>query len=99
MSILVYALHYEGAFNKNSLGAISEAARLAGEIGGECHALVVGEGVPDDLAASLGAHGATTVFRVEGPEGLSQPLGDAMAEVMESGGYRHALFGGGLLGF
>ena len=28
-SILVYALHYDGAFNKNSLGAVSEGARLA----------------------------------------------------------------------
>ncbi len=27
--ILTYALHYEGAFNKNSLGAVSEAAKLA----------------------------------------------------------------------
>src|SRR5207249_1564780 len=33
--ILVYALHYEGAINKNSLGAVSEGARLAGELGGE----------------------------------------------------------------
>ena len=34
--ILVYALHDdEGNFNKNSLGAISEAAKLAGEVGGE----------------------------------------------------------------
>ncbi len=41
--ILVYALHYEGAFNKNSLGAVSEGARLAGELGGECHAIVVGD--------------------------------------------------------
>ena len=32
-NILVYALHYEGAFNKNSLGAVSEGARLASEIG------------------------------------------------------------------
>ena len=40
--ILVYALHDdEGNFNKNSLGAISEAAKLAGEIGGEAAALVV----------------------------------------------------------
>ena len=28
--ILVYALHYEGEFNKNSLGAVSEGAKLAG---------------------------------------------------------------------
>jgi len=31
--ILAYALHYEGAFNKNSLGGVSEAAKLAGELG------------------------------------------------------------------
>jgi electron transfer flavoprotein alpha subunit len=97
--ILVYALHYEGAFNKNSLGAVSEGARLAGEIGGECHAIVVGEGVPDDLAGQLGAYGATKVFRVEGPEGLAQPVVDAMAAVIDAHGHNYAIFGGGLLGF
>jgi electron transfer flavoprotein alpha subunit len=30
-AILAFALHYEGAFNKNSLGGVSEAARLASE--------------------------------------------------------------------
>ena len=35
MSILTYALHYQGEFNKNSLGAVSEASKLAGQIGGE----------------------------------------------------------------
>src|SRR3712207_3217575 len=98
-SILVYALHYEGAFNKNSLGAVSEGARLAAEIGGECHAIVVGEGVSDDLASQLGAYGATKVYRVEGPEGLAQPVIDAMAKIMTDGGHDYALFGGGLLGF
>ena len=40
--ILVYALHDdEGNFNKNSLGAISEAAKLAGELGSEAAAIVV----------------------------------------------------------
>jgi electron transfer flavoprotein alpha subunit len=97
--ILVYALHYEGAFNKNSLGAVSEAAKLASEIGGEAHAIVVGEGVSDDLAGSLGNYGATKVFRVEGPEGLAQPVVDAMAHVIEANGHGYALFGGGLLGF
>jgi electron transfer flavoprotein alpha subunit len=97
--ILVYALHYEGAINKNSLGAVSEAARLASEIGGEAHAIMVGEGISDDLAGSLGAYGAAKVFRVEGPEGLAQPVVDAMAKVIESGGHNYALFGGGLLGF
>ena len=55
--ILVYALHYEGAINKNSLGAVSEGARLAQQLGGECHAIMVGEGISDDLARSLGAFG------------------------------------------
>jgi electron transfer flavoprotein alpha subunit len=99
--ILVYALHYDGAFNKNSLGAVSEGARLASELGSECHAIVVGDkaGLPDDLVSTLGGYGAAKVFRVEGPEGLAQPVVDAMAHVMGSGGHGYALFGGGLLGF
>jgi electron transfer flavoprotein alpha subunit len=99
--ILVYALHYEGAFNKNSLGAVSEAARLAGELGSEAHAIVVGDkaGLPDDLCASLGTYGATKVFRAEGPEGLAQPVVDAMAQVAQANGHDYVMFGGGLLGF
>src|SRR5688572_27640487 len=99
--ILVYALHHAGAFNKNSLGAVSEGARLAGELGGECHVVVVGDkaGLPDDLCASLGRYGATKVFRAEGPEGLAQPVVDAMAKVIGEQGHGYALFGGGLLGF
>src|SRR5919198_2255376 len=97
--ILVYALHYEGAINKNSLGAVSEGARLASEIGGECHAIVVGEGVSEELAASLGNYGATKVYRAAAPEGLAQPVVDAMAKVIADDGHGYALFGGGLLGF
>jgi electron transfer flavoprotein alpha subunit len=97
--ILVYALHYEGAFNKNSLGAVSEAARLAAELGSEAHAVVIGD-ASDDLCASLGNYGATKVFRdKEAPEGLAQPVVDVMANVMDEGGHGYALFGGGLLGF
>ncbi len=98
-NILVYALHYEGAINKNSLGAVSEGARLAGELGGEAHAIMLGEGVGQDLAASLGRYGAKKVLVAEGPEGLAQPLVDAMAKAIADGGYGYALFGGGLLGF
>jgi electron transfer flavoprotein alpha subunit len=97
--ILVYALHYEGAFNKNSLGAVSEGARLASELGTECHAIMVGEGISDDLAGQLGSYGATKVFRVEGPEGLAQPVVDAMAKVATDNDHDYLLFGGGLLGF
>src|SRR5580693_10117218 len=97
--ILIYALHYEGAINKNSLGAVSEGARLAGELGGEAHVIMLGEGIPDELAASLGSYGATKVLVAEGPEGLAQPVVDAMATAITDGGYKYALFGGGLLGF
>src|SRR4051794_8070431 len=97
--ILTYALHYEGAFNKNSLGAVAEAAKLASELGTEAHVLVLGDGISEDLAGTLGGYGAKKVFNASGPEGLSQPVVDAMAQVMESEGHDYALFGGGLLGF
>jgi electron transfer flavoprotein alpha subunit len=98
--ILVYALHDdEGNFNKNSLGAISEAAKLAGETGGTASAVVVGE-VSDEAAAGLGKYGAAKVYRCKSaPEGLAQPIVDVMAKVIGDNGIDYALFGGGLLGF
>jgi electron transfer flavoprotein alpha subunit len=58
-----------------------------------------GDDLTDELCGSLGAFGAGKVFRARVPEGLAQPVVDAMAKVMEDGGHRYALFGGGLLGF
>ena len=98
--ILTYALHYEGEFNKNSLGAVSEAGRLAKELGQEAHAVVVGgDDLSDELCASLGNYGASKVWRAKAPEGLAQPVVDAMARLIQDNGYSYALFGGGLLGF
>jgi electron transfer flavoprotein alpha subunit len=98
--ILVYVLHYEGAFNKNSLGAVTEGGRLASELGGQCHAVVVGgDDLTDDLCSTLGRWGASRVFRARAPEGLAQPVVDVMAKVIGDGGHGYALFGGGLLGF
>jgi electron transfer flavoprotein alpha subunit len=98
--ILVYALHNdEGEFNENSLGALSEAAKLAGELGTDAAAVVVGD-VADDAAAGLGAYGVKKVYRCkEAPEGLAQPIVDVMAKVMTENDFSYALFGGGLLGF
>lgn len=96
--ILVYVLVKDGVFNKNSLGAISEAAKLAGELGGEASAIVVGGDAGDDQLATLGSYGASKVFKVNAPEGLAQPAVDAMAKVMTDNGIDFALFGGGLLG-
>jgi electron transfer flavoprotein alpha subunit len=99
--ILTYVLHYQGEFNKNSLGAVSEAAKLAGELGGEAAAVVVGDGddLTDDLCATLGKYGAAKVYRAKAPEGLAQPVVDVMAKVIQDNDYDYALFGGGLLGF
>jgi electron transfer flavoprotein alpha subunit len=98
--ILVYALHDdEGNFNKNSLGALSEAAKLAGELGTEAAAVVVGD-VADDAAAGLGNYGVSKVYRAkDAPEGLAQPIVDVMAKVMQDHDFSYAIFGGGLLGF
>ena len=87
--VLTYVLHYEAAFNKNSLGAVSEGAARASEIGGECHAVVVGgDDLTDELCQSLGAYGATKVFRARGEEGLAQPVIDVMAKVIDDHGQR-----------
>jgi electron transfer flavoprotein alpha subunit len=98
--ILVYALHDdEGNFNKNSQGAISEAAKLAGELGTEAAAVTVGD-VSDEACQALGAYGASKVYRAKSaPEGLAQPIVDVMAKVISENDYDYALFGGGLLGF
>ncbi|MGK2938130.1 MAG: electron transfer flavoprotein subunit alpha/FixB family protein [Solirubrobacteraceae bacterium] len=97
--ILVYALTNEGAINKNSLGAVSQAAKLAGELGTEAHAVVVGN-VDDAVAASLGEYGAAKVYRAkDAPEGVSTPAVDVLAKLFADNDYDYAIFGGGLLGF
>jgi len=84
--ILTYVLHYEGALNKNSLGA-SQRHGSPSEIGGECHAVVVGgDDLTDELCQSLGAYGATKVFRAKGEEGPAQPVIDVMAKVIDDNG-------------
>ena len=61
--------------------------------------MVGGDDLTDELCQTLGAYGATKVFRAQGPEGLAQPVVDVMAKVIDDHGHSYALFGGGLLGF
>ena len=86
--ILVYALHDdEGNFNKNSLGALSEASKLAGELGTEAAAVIVGD-IADDSAAALGKYGVKKVYRAKNvTEGLAQPIVDVMAKVITDDGF------------
>ncbi|MDO9352400.1 MAG: electron transfer flavoprotein subunit alpha/FixB family protein, partial [Solirubrobacteraceae bacterium] len=97
--ILVYALAHEGQVNKNSKGAISEAARLAGELGGEAHVVLVGTDLSDELAQQAGAVGATKVFTIDAAEGIAATAIDGIAALVDAKGYDWILFGGGLLGF
>ena len=98
-SVLVYALHKDGAINKNSLGAIAEGSRVAGELGGQCDVVVVGgDDLTNDVLSALGAYGAGKVYSVNGAECLPGPAVDAMAALVAQNGYKAALFGGGLLG-
>ena len=99
--ILVYALHYEGAFNKNSLGAVSEGARLAAELGTECHAVVVGEkaGLSDELAprSAPTARARSTASRA--PRASRSRSSTRWRRSIADNDLGYALFGGGLLGF
>ena len=97
--IIVYVLGKDGEFNKNSLGEISKASKLAGELGGVASAVVVGESFDDAKLAELGKYGAAKVFKVTGPEGVAQPVVDAIEKIAGENGINYALFGGGLLGF
>ena len=56
--------------------------------------------VDDAACAALGKYGAAKVYRAKSvPEGLAQPIVDAMAKVITDDDISYALFGGGLLGF
>lgn len=97
--VLAYALHHRGAFHRDSLGAVSEATRIASGLGERAAVLTVGDdGVDERLCASLGRYGAERVFRARAPEGLAGPAVDALAQVMRAGAHRYVVLGGGLLG-
>ena len=92
--VLVFCEAHGGEFTPGSLGLLREAKRVAGELGGEADAVVAGGGVDEGAAASLGAHGAGTVYLAEDPAltGLSQPIVDALQGVVEAKGHDVILF-------
>ncbi len=98
-SILVFVELVEGAPTTGSIGLIEEAARLGTALGESVHAAICSESVPDDVAASLGSHGVTTVHVAEDPSfcGTSQPIVDALAGLMGEHGFRYGLFGASIV--
>jgi electron transfer flavoprotein alpha subunit len=95
MSTLVFLEHHEGGLLKPSLGVLSKAAELEGDIAG----VVLGSGVRD-LAAGAGAYGAAKVYVADKPEleePLPQPRVDALAQLIRDQGFDTVLFAASVL--
>jgi electron transfer flavoprotein alpha subunit len=96
VSTLVFVEHHEGELQKGSLGVLSKAAQLGGDVA----AVVAGSGVRE-LAAQTGRYGASTVFvaddpRLEAP--LPQPRVDVVSQLIAEHGFENVLFAQSILG-
>jgi electron transfer flavoprotein alpha subunit len=90
MTTLVFLEHHEGELLKPSLGVLSKAADLGGDVAG----VVLGSGVRE-LAAGAGAYGASKVYVADKPElekPLPQPRVDALAALIGEQGFDTVLF-------
>jgi electron transfer flavoprotein alpha subunit len=90
LSTLVFLEHHEGELLKPSLGVLSKAADLDGDVAG----VVLGSGVRE-LAVGAGAYGASKVFVADKPElekPLPQPRVDALAALIGQQGFDTVLF-------
>jgi electron transfer flavoprotein alpha subunit len=87
---LVFLEHHDDALQKGSLGVLSKAAQVGGEVAG----VVAGSGV-SELASSAGPYGAATVYvaddeRLSAP--LPQPRVDVLVKLVRDEGYDTVLF-------
>ncbi len=90
MKTLVFLEHHEGELVRGSLGVLSKASSLDGDVAG----IVAGSGVRD-LAPGAGEYGAATVYvaddpRLEAP--LPQPRVDVLATLVREQGFQAVLF-------
>ncbi len=95
MSTLVFLEHHEGELLKPSLGVLSKAAELDGDVAG----VVLGSGVKE-LAAGAGAFGASKVYVADKPEleaPLPQPRVDALAGLIREHGFETVVFAASVL--
>jgi electron transfer flavoprotein alpha subunit len=92
---LVFVEHHDGQPTKGSLGVLTRAASLGGEVA----AVLAGSGVRD-LAAGLGAYGASKVFVADDEEldaPLPQPRVDVLARILSEAGFDNVLFAASVL--
>jgi electron transfer flavoprotein alpha subunit len=80
MNVLVFTEQRDSKIKKSSFEAVGAARTLASELGGSCVALVVGNGV-EEIAADLGAYGASRVIVVDSPK-LEKHANAAYAKVI-----------------
>jgi electron transfer flavoprotein alpha subunit len=95
MPTLVFLEEHEGELVKGSLGVLSKA----GQLGGEVAAVVAGSGVTE-LAAQAGRYGAATVYVADDPAlaaPLPQPRVDVLARLVGDKGFDTVLFGASVL--
>jgi electron transfer flavoprotein alpha subunit len=95
MATLVFLEHHEGELLKPSLGVLSKAAELGGEVVG----VVLGANVRE-LAPRAGAYGAQNVYVADKPElerPLPQPRVDALAALVREQGIDTILFAASVL--
>jgi electron transfer flavoprotein alpha subunit len=95
MATLVFLEHHGDEIVKNSLGVLTKAASLGGDVAG----VVVGSGV-GGAAAQAGAYGASRVFVADDPAleaPLPQPRVDVVASLVREQGFDNVLFGQSVL--
>ena len=96
MATLVFLEHHGSELQKGSLGVLARASQLGG---GDVAAVLVGADVKA-LAAEAGTYGATKVHVAEDASfepPLPQARVDAIAKVVEDGGYDTVLFANSVL--
>jgi electron transfer flavoprotein alpha subunit len=95
MATLVYLEDHEGELVPGSLGVLSKAAQLGGDVA----AVVCGAGVKE-LAGRAGRFGATRVYVADDPAleaPLPQPRVDVLAALVGEQGFDTVLFGASVL--
>ena len=95
MATLVFLEDHEGELVKGSLGVLTKAAQLGGDVA----AVVAGSGVRE-LAAQAGRFGAARVYAADDPAlaaPLPQPRVDVLAGLVRDQGFDTVLFGASVL--
>ena len=95
MATLVFLEDHEGELVKGSLGVLSRAAQLGGDVA----AVIAGSGVAE-LAAGAGRYGAAKVYVADDPAlaaPLPQPRVDVLAGLVRDRGFDTVLFGASVL--